>query len=272
MAASVALGALLASGCTTAGPVATSPAPAAQAADGAAVGRAEAAETALADHLRAAQDGDLAAWLAPVDGAALRVEQRAVFDRMRRIGVTDLRLGAVTETSHDAEGWSVHALATYRIAGHDRALRSFDVNANLRLSGDPVASASAPSDPATVHHTVHDTVQVTSWGPATRPQPWDLDGLVVRRTPDALVLAVGADRADQIASLARLARRDVTAVWGSSVSAVWVAPGDDAAAGRMLGEDVSGLAGVAGVTDGPLEGESRRVPTGSSSCPGPGTP
>ncbi|MEO7751966.1 MAG: hypothetical protein ABIS35_00990 [Terracoccus sp.] len=203
------------------------------------------AEAALTAHLRAAEDGDLAAFLAPVHGAELRADQRAVFDRMQLIGLSDLRLGVVTETSHDATGWSVHALATYRIAGHDRTPRSFEFNANLRLSGAPRSRATPPAAPR--------GVEVTAWQPAGRSQPWDLAGLVVRRTPDALVLAVGADRADQIARLASTARRDVAAVWGSSVSAVWVAPQEDATAGRVLGEDVGFLAGVAGVTDGPLE-------------------
>ncbi len=203
------------------------------------------AETVLGAHLRAAQDADLAAWLAPVRGAGLRQRQREVFARIQLIGVTDLRLAAVTLTKQAGAGWTVHARADYRISGHDRTPRTFELDVNLTPPEGPTA-------PGTKSQDAH-AVQITSWQPAPRPEPWDLDGLVVRRTGDALVLAGSAERADQIARLATLARRDVAAVWGTSSAAVWVAPVDDVTAGRLLGDDAAALEGVASVTDGPLE-------------------
>ena len=42
-------------------------------------------------------------------------------------------------------------------------------------------------------------------------------------------------------------------MWGRAEPAVWVAPGSDADAARLLGRAAADLTGVAAVTDGPLE-------------------
>ena len=248
--AAIVIGALLASGCTdpVAGPTSDASAPvtaAPQTGDGVAAERAAVAEAALTAHLRAAGVGDLAAFLAPVRGAALRADQRAVFDRMQLIGLSDLRLGVVTETSHDATGWSVHALATYRIAGHDRTPRSFEFNASLRLTNP---TGTGP------HRRPHHQ--------ASRSPPGNRRGDRNRGTSPALSCAGPLTRSSSPSeptgptrSRASRARPAVTSPRSGvpPVSAVWVAPQEDATAGRVLGEDVGSLAGVAGVTDGPLE-------------------
>ena len=75
----------------------------------------------------------------------------------------------------------------------------------------------------------------------------------MQRSPAGLLLVVGtaADAADLRQRISAAARR-VAAVWGRAEPAVWVAPGSDADAARLLGRDAAGLTGVAAVTDGPL--------------------
>lgn len=205
------------------------------------------------DRLAAAQRGDEPGWLAPLGGssrAALRRTQAAVLQRMTAIGVDDLRLGAVRETTAPVPApagtsveWDVRVSLSYRIRGFDTASRAFDID--LTLKADPAV----PERP-----------QITASAPSGRPQPWDLEGLKVRRTPTALVLAVGdVSRVDEISRRARTAATRVATVWGSARPAVWIAPASDADAGRLLGRSAgpSGLGGVAAATDGPLTpGES----------------
>ncbi len=96
-------------------------------------------------------------------------------------------------------------------------------------------------------------LRLATWRPADRPQPWDLDGLRVGRTDDALVLAVGTPaRLAEIRRRAEVASARVAAVWGRSRPAVWVAPASDADADRLLGR-TGAAGGLAAVTDGPLE-------------------
>lgn len=164
---------------------------------------------------------------------------------MTAIGVDDLRLGAVRETTAPVPApagtsveWDVRVSLSYRIHGFDTASRAFDLD--LTLKADPAV----PERP-----------QITASAPSGRPQPWDLEGLKVRRTPTALVLAVGdVSRVDEISRRARTAASRVATVWGSARPAVWIAPASDVDAGRLLGRSAgpSGLGGVAAATDGPL--------------------
>ena len=132
--------------------------------------------------------------------------------------------------------WDARATMTYRLAGYDTTPRTFELN--LTLWADPAHPAS---------------VRITASDPVDRPQPWDLDGLVVRRTSEALVLAAGSGpRVDEVLSRARAAHDRVAAVWGRVPPAVWVAPATDRDAARLLGRTASELDGVAAATDGPL--------------------
>jgi hypothetical protein len=212
-------------------------------------GAREQSVTALVrDRLEAAQRGDEAAWLAPLGGssaAGLRQAQAAVLDRMRAIGVDDLRLTGVRETTAPVPApagtsieWDVRVSLTYRIRGFDTGPRAFDLD--LTFKADPAAPR---------------RLVVTASAPSGRPQPWDLDGLRVRRSPTALVLVVGdLAHVDEVARRARTAATRVAEVWGSARPAVWIAPATDADAGRLLGRSAApdGLGGVAAATDGPL--------------------
>jgi hypothetical protein len=190
--------------------------------------------------------GDRAGWLAALAGPAgstLRAGQSAVFDRMSEMGVGDVRLVRVRETTAPVPAvagteveWDVRASLTYRLRGFDSKPRSFDLD--LTFKADPAAAA---------------RVVLTASAPSGRPQPWDLPGLVVRRSAKALVLAVGArSRVDEVARRARTASARVAAVWGRAEPAVWMAPATDADAARLLGRAPSDLGGVAAATDGPL--------------------
>jgi hypothetical protein len=208
--------------------------------------------TAAADALvrglaRAAEAGDTTAWLAPLAGApgsALAVRQAAVLRRMVAMRVTDVNVTDVRERTQPAStrvgrpvDWGVRAALTYRLDGFDSAPRTFELDLTLR------------ADPARP-----DRVELVASEPGDRPQPWDLDGLTVRRTTDTLVLGVGpASRVDEVLRRAQDARRWVGAVWGRVPPAVWVAPRTDADAARLLGRSPTGLEGVAAATDGPLE-------------------
>ncbi|NUR79215.1 MAG: hypothetical protein HOQ21_02045 [Dermatophilaceae bacterium] len=198
--------------------------------------------------LSAAERDDTRAWLAPLGGpsqAALRRVQGAVLQRMDAIGVEDLELADLRETTAPVPAppgtsveWDVRVSLSYRIRGFDTAPRAFDLD--LTLKADPVRPQQ---------------MGITASAPSGRPQPWDLDGLRVRRSPTALVLAVGdAARVEEIARRARTAASRVAAVWGSARPAVWIAPATDVDAGRLLGRAAGqdGLGGVAAATDGPL--------------------
>ncbi|GAB3870740.1 hypothetical protein [Terrabacter terrigena] len=202
----------------------------------------------LRDRLAAVQRDDLQRWLAPLGGsskAALRRSQAEVLDRMTAIGVDDVQLVALRETTAPVPApagtsvaWDVRVSLTYRIRGFDTAPRAFDLD--LTLKADPAS----PRRP-----------EVTASAPSGRPQPWDLTGLRVRRSPTALVLAVGDDaRLEEISRRARTAASRVATVWGSARPAVWIAPVNDADAARLLGrtDGPAGLGGVAAATDGPL--------------------
>ncbi|WP_185747060.1 hypothetical protein [Humibacillus xanthopallidus] len=251
------------------------------------------------DRFGAVTKGDRTAWLAalaPDVGDAARTTQGRIFDRMRAMGVTDLRVVSIavpgppsattsatpmsaaatsttatstaaastaatstTPTSTAATSTAATSTtaandirarltATYRLGGFDTSPRTFVVD--LALEADPRASNGATG--------AGPTPRLRSWDPAERLQPWDLAGLRVRRTADALLLVVGPQaRLDELDRHVRAAARNVSAVWGRSEPSVWVAPGTDDDAARLLGRTAAAMTRVAAVTDGPLEpGES----------------
>lgn len=159
------------------------------------------------------------------------------------MAVSDVRVVATREAAAPvptAPGteveWDVRASLTYRLRGFDSKARSFDLD--LTFKADPAAAT---------------RLSITASRPSGRPQPWDLPGLVVRRSETALVLAVGTPaRVDEVVRRARTATARVAAVWGAAQPAVWVAPATDADAARLLGRTGGELGGVAAATDGPL--------------------
>ncbi|GAA2746540.1 hypothetical protein GCM10009868_32390 [Terrabacter aerolatus] len=211
-----------------------------------AAARTDAVTRLLRDRVGAADRGDEAGWLAPLGGASvtsLRTTQSAVFARMRAMQAGDLEVTGVREVTEPVAAprgtqveWDVRASFTYRLRGFDRGARTFDLDLTFRADpahpGDLAITASAPSD---------------------RPQPWDLAGLVVRRSATALALVVGTpSRVAEVVARARTAASRVAAVWGDSRPAVWVSPATDADAARLLGRSADDLRGVAAATDGPL--------------------
>lgn len=205
--------------------------------------RQDAVRALVKRRLEAISRGDLTTWLAPVRGQEARRHQLAIGQRLLRMRVGDLRLVGVRETTPPVPaaagtdvGWDVRASFTYRLIGFDQRARSFDLD--LTVKADPARPGSAV---------------VTASSPSDRPQPWDLDGLVVRRSPTVLVLAVGSPATvDEVVRRAATAAAHVSAVWGRVPPAVWVAPATDEDAGALLGRDAAGLDGVAAATDGPL--------------------
>ncbi|MCU1536683.1 MAG: hypothetical protein JWP82_1034 [Humibacillus sp.] len=190
----------------------------------------------------ALERGDRAGWLdgsdplAPDGTGAERTVSAATFDRMRAMGVVDLRVVTASAAPPSASGSGAEGLvrvdATYRLTGFDTAPRAFAVDLTTAYT--------------------EGRLRLASWRPADRPQPWDLDGLRVGRTDSALVLAVGPPaRLAEIQRRVEGARARVADVWGSSLPAVWVAPASDADAGRLLG-DTGSTGALAAVTDGPL--------------------
>ena len=200
-------------------------------------------------------DGSRARWLAPLVGPSLRRQQGQVFDRMRSMGVTRLRLVSVTERSQGTATTSTltstvrssgplsspgqaRARFAYRLSGFDTADRTFEVDLTLRLPSD------AGGQP-----------RVLAWTPHDRPQPWDLPHLTVSRSVSNLVLAGAPEVGADLLARAEAAQGQVSAVWGHSRPAVWVAPTTDAEAALLLGRDPADPAAwreVAAVTDGPL--------------------
>ena len=137
--------------------------------------------------------------------------------------------------------WESRATLEYRITGFDEAPRTFTLA--LTFAADPARPG--------------ETAVITGSRPDERPEPWDLDGLQVRRSERSLVLAFGtasaADAAaDEVARRANAAARRVSAVLGSAEAAVWLVPATDDDAARLLGRDERGLDGVAAATDGPI--------------------
>jgi len=215
--------------------------------------------------LGAVDVGDRDAWLGPLGkrpDPALATRQRQVFERMTAMRVSGARVLAVRETSAPVPArpgagvtWDVRAHLSYELRGFDTAPRNFDLD--LTFTADPARP---------------DAAVVTESSPSGRPQPWDLDGLVVRRMPQALVLAVGPpSRVDEIVRRARTAGTRVAAVWGDSQPAVWVAPSSDADAARLLGRTRADLEGVAAATDGPLTPGERAGADRIVLVPGPWT-
>ncbi|MDV3221589.1 hypothetical protein [Intrasporangium sp.] len=191
----------------------------------------------------AVEPADERAWLARV-GERIRPEQQQILSRMGSIGVERVRLRAIEETVPPAAAvpgssvsWEARATLDYRIAGFDESPRAFTLD--VTFTADPARPRA--------------TAVITGSRPGERPEPWDLAGLQVRRTEDALVLAAG-DAADvaEVADRAAAAARQVSGVLGSAAVAVWVVPASDAEAARLLGRDEGGLRGVAAATDGPI--------------------
>lgn len=191
----------------------------------------------------AVEPADEAAWLARV-GEGIRPDQQQVLSRMHSIGVERVRLRSVEETVPPVAAapgtpvsWDARAMLDYRIAGFDASPRTFTLD--LTFTADPARARA--------------TAVITGSRPGDRPEPWDLTGLQVRRSEVALVLAVGGSSAsDEVASRAATAARQVSTVLGSAAPAVWIVPGNDAEAARLLGRDEVGLHGVAAATDGPI--------------------
>jgi len=214
-----------------------------------AAARQSAAEALVEDRFAAVGRGDRAAWLARLGGtsdASLRAAQSAVFDRMTRMGAGHFHVTALRETAapvpaprSEAVEWDQRVSLTYRLEGYDSAPRAFDLD--LTFKADPAAPR---------------RLLLTGSRWSGRPQPWDLEGLVVRRTRTSLVLVVGApkrlDRVDEVVRRAQTAAARVAAVWGVARPAVWIAPATDADAAQLLGRTGDGLQGVAAATDGPL--------------------
>ena len=237
-------------------------------------GERAAARTTVAERMvrtRAAglSDGDERAWGAGLADPAARTEQDAIFRRMQAMGVESVRLRSLEEVvapSPGADGgavtWTVRAALDYRLRSFDEAPREFSVDLTFRADPDRVAA----------------TAGIIGSRPVDRPQPWDLPGLVVRRSANALVLASGPEElADELARRATRAARQVSDVLGSAEPAVWLAPGTDAEAAQVLGRSEGDLEGIAAVTDGPI-GQHRPagadriviVPTAWSSLSGAG--
>ena len=211
-----------------------------------ATAREQAVTQILEQRLAAVGASDRAGWLEALGGhpvTRFAATQRRVFDRMTAMGAGRIRVLGLREQTAPLPTpagtpvqWDVKASLSYELRGFDASPRSFDLD--LTFKADPAH----PEDAV-----------LTASAPAGRPQPWDLDGLVVRRTPNALVLAVGSvARVDEIVRRSATARARVAAVWGESHPAVWVAPATDADAARLLGRSVADLDGVAAATDGPL--------------------
>jgi hypothetical protein len=227
----------------------------------------EALTALVADRFRAVAHGDRVAWLAalaPDVDQPERSAQGRIFDRMRAMHVTDLHVVSVvalpavlpssaagTSTTTTARASTTatttfasraRLTATYRLDGFDTAPRTFVVD--LTLDGAPEQSAAAAGA----------APRLRTWAPAERPQPWDLEGLRIRRTADALLLVVGTEaQLAELAQRAHVAARRVTALWGGAEPSVWVAPGTNDDAARLLGRTAGAMTGVAAVTDGPLE-------------------
>ncbi|WP_344256005.1 hypothetical protein [Terrabacter carboxydivorans] len=211
-----------------------------------AAARTDAVTRLLRARAAAADAGDEPGWLTPLGGtsaASLRAEQAAVLARMRAMQASDMELTRVREVTAPVPAprgteveWDVRASFTYRLRDFDTAPRTFDLD--LTFKADPARPAA---------------LVITSCAPSDRPQPWDLAGLVVRRSPTALVLAVGSPaRVDEVVARARTAASRVAAVWGEVRPSVWVSPATDADAARLLGRSAGDLVGVAAATDGPL--------------------
>ncbi|HEY9495321.1 MAG TPA: hypothetical protein VIR15_10745, partial [Intrasporangium sp.] len=192
--------------------------------------------------------GDRRTWLARVQGRDLRMAQEEVFARMQATRVEQVRLRSIEETRPPdpsmpgmSATWESRATLEYRITGFDEAPRTFTLA--LTFAADPARPG--------------ETAVITGSRPDERPEPWDLDGLQVRRSERSLVLAFGtasaADAAaDEVARRANAAARRVSAVLGSAEAAVWLVPATDDDAARLLGRDERGLDGVAAATDGPI--------------------
>lgn len=193
---------------------------------------------------RAVVRRDLKRFLAPVTGEAERRAAQRRFERMALIGLAELHVVSVEEVAPPVPvepgtpvTWDVQAVFDYRIRDFDRAPRRFALALSVRAAPD------RPQD-----------VTVTSSRPADRPQPWDLEGLRVRRSVTSLVLGAGTRLdLDEVLRRADRAAGRVATVWGATVPAVWVVPPDTAGAARLLGRSAGQLDGVAAATDGPLE-------------------
>ena len=209
--------------------------------------RASAGSELIRSRAAAAVAGDVRTWLARVEGGNLRTAQEKVFARMQAIQVGQMRLRSIEETrpplpaTHGRPAtWESRATLEYRIAGFDKSPRNFSLA--LTFAADPARPAQ--------------TAVITGSRPDDRPEPWDLNGLQVRRSDHSLVLAFGADSAataaDEVTRRAHAAARRVSAVLGAAEAAVWLVPATDADAARLLGRDEGELDGVAAATDGPI--------------------
>lgn len=210
--------------------------------------RASVGSDLIRSRAAAAVSGDMRTWLARVQGRDLRTAQEKVFARMQATRVDQMLLRSIEETRPPVPStpgtsatWESRATLEYRITGFDESPRSFTLS--LTFAADPTRPAA--------------TAVITGSRPDERPEPWDLNGLQVRRSDRALVLAFGTARAadaaaDEVARRANAAARRVSAVLGSAEAAVWLVPATDDDAARLLGRGEGEMDGVAAATDGPI--------------------
>lgn len=190
---------------------------------------------------RAFEAADVSGWLEALAGRHLIEEQRLVFESMRALHVSDLRVVGVRPSGQSPGGTEsadarMTITLTYRFAGFDTSDRRFELEATLADAPD---AAARPS--------------LVAVQPSGRPQPWDLPLAQVRRSGSLLLVATGpASRADAVARDAEVALGRVAAVLGTARPAVVVVPDTDESAAQLLGRSTSELRDVAAVTDGPL--------------------
>lgn len=160
----------------------------------------------------------------------------STLSRPARAAIPSTTTPASTKTP-EAARTAATATFGYRFDGFDTSERTFEVD--LTFSSDEA------------------TPRLLGWAPADRPQPWDLDDVIVRRSATAMVVGAGSPaHLDELVARAEAAAQRVRRRWGSARPTVWVAPASDDEAGRLLGiaPDRVGtnLREVAAVTDGPL--------------------
>ncbi len=194
----------------------------------------------------ALSSGDKQAWLATVSDPTSPFAQRqaAVFDRMRLLPITDFgqrgveiapALSATRAAEVGADAWVSTAHLTYRLAGYDRAPRSFDAS-------------------FTVVHTPAGWRLADDTDGRTQPQPWDLPSMAVLSSPTTLVIgsAPAATLKDYLA-LADAAHARIAGIWGSALPGVLIVPATvDELATQLQRPSSTGLEQVAAITDGPI--------------------
>lgn len=221
--------ALLAGGCSGDEYVAPLPAERSEVADPAA---AAATLAALQDDL----EDPTAAGELGADGAAADL-LTAIADNVAALRLTDVTLTYITETGATAgdDAWDGLVAVTWRLAGFDRVSARAEVPVSFADGGRTIAGVGAD---------------------AKRLPLWLTGPVVVRRTPEALVVAAG--EASDIDVLARRARRAVAAtrpLLGRGDGLVVEVPADGDQLHRALGADRGAYDAIAAVT-APVDGST----------------